>query len=141
MTAQIQVELIGANGSRTTQVRAAGFTTRHVQTPRELVPSIFGDVKLSDRKAAPKPMPQAAPVSTPEAPKQTLSELLAEVDDLLNPPARVNTAPGHHGPHYTEAKPPIDYDSPLRAWWRRVEQRTSDNRMAYLRSQKQEVSA
>ena len=61
----IEVRLHGANGSRTTQVKAAGFTTRHVITPRESVPSIFGDVKLSDRKATPKPITPPAAV-TPE---------------------------------------------------------------------------
>ena len=50
---QISVELIGANGSRTTEVKAQGFTTRHVITPRESIPSIFGDIKLGDRKPAP----------------------------------------------------------------------------------------
>ena len=61
----IEVRLHSANGSRTTQVKAAGFTTRHVITPRESVPSIFGDVKLSDRKATPKPITPPAAV-TPE---------------------------------------------------------------------------
>ena len=137
MTAQIQVELIGANGSRITEVKAAGFTTRHVQTPRELVPSIFGDVKLrNDRKAAPTPTTQPAAVSTVEAPKQSLKSLLAEVDAIMDPPARVNTAPGHHGHHYTEAKPKIDYQSPLRAYWDRVMQRKSDAEMAYRKNRK-----
>ena len=114
MTAQIQVELIGANGSRITEVKASGLTTRHVQTPRELVPSIFGDVKLgSDRKSAPKPISQPAPVSTPESPKQSLAELLAEVDAIMNPPPRLNTEPPR-GHHYTEgfAKRKPNYDSP-----------------------------
>ena len=108
MAAQIQVELIGANGSRTTEVKAAGFTTRHINratrnpslsikvtphltiAPRESVPSIFGDEKLSDRKSAPKPTspPVEKQISTPTAPKQPLAELLAEVKDLLNPPTR-----------------------------------------------------
>ena len=51
---QVSVELIGANGSRTTEVKTQGFTTRHVQAPREAVPSLFGDIKLgSDRKETP----------------------------------------------------------------------------------------
>ena len=54
---QISVELIGANGSRTTEVKAQGFTTRHVIAPRG-IPSIFGDIKLgSDRKETPPETP------------------------------------------------------------------------------------
>ena len=46
---QVSVELIGANGSRTTEVKAQGFTTRHVQAPREAVPSLFGDMQLNPK--------------------------------------------------------------------------------------------
>ena len=96
------------------------------------------------------------PVSIPEAPKQIsdnpvgdkMRVLIGEVDDRLNLPARINTAPGHDGHHYIESRSPaIDYDSPLRAWWRRVEQRKSDAVMetykrqsAPVRPQKTEIA-
>ena len=119
MTAQIQVELIGANGSRITEVKAAGFTTRHIN--RSTVRASLS-IKVTPN----------FPIAPKTEPKQPLAKLLAEVDNLLDPPARVNTAPICAGCYHYEnpTKPKIDYDSPARAWWRRVEQRKSDALMA-----------
>ena len=77
----VKVELIGANGSRTTQVRAAGFPTRHIFR-EAVIPS--ESVKVTpDLPIAPVSTPkQSAPVST-EAPKQPLAELLQEVDAVM----------------------------------------------------------
>ena len=136
MTAQIQVELIGANGSRITEVKAAGFTTRHVIAPRESVQSIFGDVKLrSDRKATPAPKTEATPVITPETPKQTLADLLAEVDALMNPPVRVNTETPR-GHHYGDAvvSRKTNYDTPLMHWYDSERKRKSDSYIAYRKA-------
>ena len=129
----IEVRLHGAQGTRTQAVTPTGFTTRHINrataTPSE-------PVKVTpDLPIAPVSTPEPQPVSENPVGDQ-LNALLAEVDDLLNPPARENTAPGHHGHHYTEANPPIDYSSPLRAYWDRVMQKRSDERMAYLKNRK-----
>ena len=129
MAAQIQVELIGANGSRTTEVNAAGFTTRHVKAPRELVPSLFGDVSI---KQPPNP-------TTP----QSLQSLLAEVDAALDPKPRVNTEPitndCYHYSGYT-VKPKPDYESGTFAIWNSIRQKRSDAEMAYRRNRAKAVA-
>ena len=69
---------------------------------------------------------------------EKLNALLAEVDNLLDPPARVNTQPIRNSCYHYEnpIKPKIDYDAPLRAWWDRVMQKRSDEHMAYLKNRK-----
>ena len=79
----IEVTLHGKNGTRTTQVNEPrGMFTRGFQAQRESVPSIFGDISIKQPK----------PETQPE-PKQTLKDLLNEVDDILNPKPRENTQP------------------------------------------------
>ena len=88
----IEVQLIGANGSRTTQVTASGLTSRHVQAPREnanLIPSIFGNashVSLSDTTPdTPEPVIEpTTPVETPQKPiGDRMTDLIAEVNAKL----------------------------------------------------------
>ena len=105
---RIEVQLIGANGSRTTQVSASGLTTRHLQAPREnanLIPSIFGDashVSLSDTTPdTPAPVIKpTTPVDTPIGARMTA--LIAEVDSItdadLKPEAEAKPAAVRRNP-------------------------------------------
>ena len=71
MTAQIQVELIGANGTRTTAVTPTGFPTRHINRAAAIPTEA---VKVTpDLPIAPVSTPkQSAPVSTPEPAKMPI---------------------------------------------------------------------
>ena len=137
MTAQIQVTLHGTNGTITKAVTPQGFPTRHVNTGK---PKPTESVKITSDL----PMPEAAPVITPEPRSpashnplgEELNALLAEVDNLLNPKPRVNNEP-IRGYHYIDPpKRKTNDDSPLMAYWDCVMQRKSDERMAYLRNRK-----
>ena len=80
----------------------------------------------------------ASEIPTPEPePKQTLAELLTEVDAILNPPDRVNTQPidqdCYHYSGYT-VKPKTNPDSPLMLWWQAERHRRSDAEMEYRKS-------
>ena len=88
MTAQrIEITLHGSNGTRTAEVSARGFTTRHVTTPREAVPSIFSPVNTPDTPAiTPAPVIETTtPVETPQnAIGARMTDLIAEVDSITN---------------------------------------------------------
>ena len=80
MTAQIQVELHGANGSHTTEVNEPrGMLTRHVKAPREAVPSIFGDVSIKRQATPPvEPKPEPTPEPASDDVGENIRALLAE---------------------------------------------------------------
>ena len=92
---RIEITLHGSNGSRITEVSAKGFTTRHVATPREAVPSIFSPV---DTPAVDTPAITPEPVIEPTTPVETpigdrMTDLIAEVDSLLTADAEPETEP------------------------------------------------
>jgi len=129
---KVKVELFGAKGNRTTEVKArGGMPTKHVQTPRESVPSLFGDVSLTK---ANETRSEGTETDT-EASTTGLSELLAEVDSILYPqrkPDNPNWKPtGYHYEGYVKPKP--DYDNGLYAYWNAIRQRKSDAEMDYRR--------
>ena len=136
----IEVRLHGANGTRTHPVTPTGFSTRHINRAT-VTPS--DPVKVTPHL----PNPVIAPVSTPEAKPVSenplgdkLNALITEVDDLLNPPARLNTE-AIAGHHYIEtSKRKANYDSPAIAYWDRVMQRKSDAEMAYRRKRAEAVA-
>ena len=85
MATQVKVTLIGAAGTRTTEVTArGGFFTRGFKAPDpNMMPSIFGeDVQLESTPAAPAPVIEPEP-PTPEpdnALGDRLTDLLKETD-------------------------------------------------------------
>ena len=81
--------------------------------------------------------PTPEPVDKTPEPKQTLSELLSEVDRLLYPERnpRVNTEPvcGYHYDGYT-AKPKPDYDSGAFAVWNAIREKRNTEYLNYRAS-------
>ena len=64
MKKQVKVNLFGAAGERQINITTrGGFLTRHIKAPREIVPSLFGDVQL--RKPTATPTVEASDPSTP----------------------------------------------------------------------------
>ena len=75
---RVQVQLFGSTGTRSTEIQPKGFTTRHIQRR-----SVVETEPITITPDIPKPEPLQ--VSTPEAPKQPLKELLQEVDAAMTP--------------------------------------------------------
>ena len=131
----IQVELHGANGSRTTEVNEPrGMLTRGFKAPREAVPSIFGDVSIK-RQATPPVEPTPEPDSDIG---EQLKALLAEVNGIMEAGTkpRVNTEQiSRDAYHYTE--PPkrkdTNWESPAVTAWNHYRHIKSDQEMAYRR--------
>lgn len=119
----IEVQLHGANGTRTTAVdEPKGMYTRHVKAPREAVPSLFGDVSIKRQATPPvKPTPE------PENPLgDSMKALLAEIDEIMKAETkpRANTAKEQYGYHYTGwVKPKPDYDSAAFQVWNAIRER------------------
>ena len=83
MATQVKVTLIGAAGTRTTEVEArGGFYTRGFKAPNPLMmPSIFGeDVQLSDSTPAPiSPPTPTPPTPTPEPTADNIGDRLTSL--------------------------------------------------------------
>ena len=64
MKKQVIVTLFGGKGKRTLNITTrGGFLTRHIKAPREIVPSLFGDVQLRQPTAT-----RTVEVSAPSTP-------------------------------------------------------------------------
>ena len=77
---RIEITLHGSNGSRITEVSAKGFTTRHVATPREAVPSIFSPVDTP--AITPAVIEPTTPVETPIGDRMTA--LISHLDSITS---------------------------------------------------------
>ena len=82
-----------------------------------------------------EPAPVEKQISTPEPPKQSLASLLAEVDAIMDPPARVNANPAR-GNHYSDpgVKSKTNPDSELMAYWNLKRYEKSDAEMARIKA-------
>ena len=86
MKKQIKVTLFGAKGKRTLNITTlGGFLTRHIKAPREVVPSLFGDVQLHKSKPTATPTVEVSAPSTP-APVNPKSEPVNTKSNEAPPP-------------------------------------------------------
>lgn len=88
----------------------------------------------------PKPVIEATPEAVSDNPLgDSLKNLLAEVDAIINPKPRVNTEQiTRDCYHYGEPRkhPQTNWESPAVAGWRAYQHRKSDALMAYLKQRR-----
>ena len=86
MAKTIKINLFGATGHRTVEVKPkGGFPTRHIKAPRGTVPSIFDPVTDAEIEAQKRVVAErkAKAANQPEEPKIDLQALLAKVDAIM----------------------------------------------------------